>query len=95
MRPILSLIPMRFSVAMLLESIAAKGGSLHGNFVDATPFSSSVKKPDETPEDGSDPLINELGSMLTSRGFNHHGKEVLCSGIYGTELTCEIQVSGV
>ncbi|GJU81871.1 DNA-directed RNA polymerase I subunit 2 [Tanacetum coccineum] len=80
-------------VAMLLESIAAKGGSLHGNFVDATPFSSSVKKPDETPEDGSDPLINELGSMLTSRGFNHHGKEVLCSGIYGTELTCEIQVS--
>lgn len=72
-----------------------QGGSLHGKFVDATPFSSSVKKPDGIPEDESDPLINELGSMLTSRGFNHYGTEVLYSGIYGTELTCEIFIGPV
>ncbi|PWA86659.1 nuclear RNA polymerase A2 [Artemisia annua] len=87
--------PSRMTIAMLLESIAAKGGSLHGKFVDATPFSSSVKKPDGIPEDESDPLINELGSMLTSRGFNHYGTEVLYSGIYGTELTCEIFIGPV
>nr|XP_043622134.1 DNA-directed RNA polymerase I subunit 2 [Erigeron canadensis] len=87
--------PSRMTIAMLLESIAAKGGALHGNFVDATPFSSSVKKPDGTLENESDSLVNELGSMLTARGFNHYGVEVLYSGFYGTELTCEIFIGPV
>ncbi|KAI3741541.1 hypothetical protein L1987_59215 [Smallanthus sonchifolius] len=84
--------PSRMTIAMLLESIAAKGGSLHGNFVDATPFSSSVKKADGNE---SDSLVDELGSMLTARGFNHYGVEVLYSGVYGTELTCEIFIGPV
>ncbi|KVI11384.1 DNA-directed RNA polymerase, subunit 2 [Cynara cardunculus var. scolymus] len=71
------------------------GGSLHGNFVNATPFSSSVKKPDGTPENESDSLVDELGSLLTARGFNHYGVEVLYSGVYGTELTCEIFIGPV
>ncbi|XP_071715598.1 DNA-directed RNA polymerase I subunit 2-like [Rutidosis leptorrhynchoides] len=87
--------PSRMTIAMLLESIAAKGGSLHGKFVDATPFASSVKKPDGTLENDSVSLVNELGSMLTSRGFNHYGTEVLYSGFYGTELTCEIFIGPV
>lgn len=87
--------PSRMTIAMLLESIAAKGGSLHGKFVDATPFSSSVKKPDGTLENEEDSLVNELGSMLTSRGFNFYGTEVLYSGVYGTELTCEIFIGPV
>lgn len=87
--------PSRMTIAMLLESIAAKGGSLHGKFVDATPFSSSVKKPDGTVENETDSLVNELGSMLTARGFNHYGVEVLYSGFYGTELTCEIFIGPV
>ncbi|KAI3709939.1 hypothetical protein L2E82_39709 [Cichorium intybus] len=87
--------PSRMTIAMLLESIAAKGGSLHGKFVDATPFSSSVKKPDGTLENEEDSLVNELGSMLTARGFNFYGTEVLYSGVYGTELTCEIFIGPV
>lgn len=82
--------PSRMTIGMLLESLAAKGGCLNGKFVDATPFSRSV------PENGSEKpskessLIDEIGPMLTSHGFNSHGVEVLYSGVLGTELTCEI-----
>ncbi|KAG8391300.1 hypothetical protein BUALT_Bualt01G0173600 [Buddleja alternifolia] len=87
--------PSRMTIAMLLESIAAKGGALHGNFVDATPFSSSMKKNSAGSESESNSLVDELGSMLTARGFNYHGVEVLYSGVYGTELTCEIFIGPV
>ncbi|XP_051121595.1 DNA-directed RNA polymerase I subunit 2 isoform X2 [Andrographis paniculata] len=86
--------PSRMTIAMLLESIAAKGGSLHGKFVDATPFSSSMKKSDGSESD-SNSLLDDLGSMLVERGFNYHGVEVLYSGVYGTELTCEIFIGPV
>lgn len=86
--------PSRMTIAMLLESIAAKGGALHGNFVDATPFSSSMKK-SEGSESDSGSLVDELGSLLVKRGFNYHGLEVLYSGVYGTELTCEIFIGPV
>uniref|UniRef100_A0A2N9HAJ0 DNA-directed RNA polymerase n=1 Tax=Fagus sylvatica TaxID=28930 RepID=A0A2N9HAJ0_FAGSY len=101
--------PSRMTIAMLLESVAAKGGSLHGYFVDATPFASSVRKDngDSKPETssvkeadgktGSKPgsLVEELGQMLKIKGFNYHGVEVLYSGVYGTELTCEIFIGPV
>ncbi|KAG5539242.1 hypothetical protein RHGRI_019713 [Rhododendron griersonianum] len=107
--------PSRMTIAMLLESIAAKGGSLDGQFVNATPFystskkatkesesevlnatySSSVKKAGEESEFKPDSLVDELGSMLASYGFNYHGLEVLYSGVYGTELTCEIFIGPV
>ncbi|XP_059638695.1 DNA-directed RNA polymerase I subunit 2 isoform X2 [Cornus florida] len=83
--------PSRMTIAMLLESIAAKGGCLHGKFMDATPFANSVKKAN----DESSSLVDELGCMLTSCGFNYHGLEVLYSGVYGTELTCEIFIGPV
>ncbi|XP_065876124.1 DNA-directed RNA polymerase I subunit 2 isoform X2 [Euphorbia lathyris] len=88
--------PSRMTIAMLLESLAAKGGSLHGKFVDATPFASSVKNGNEQ-ETGSDSesLVDDLGKMLRSHGFNYHGTEVLYSGVYGTELTCEIFIGPV
>ncbi|KAL2514232.1 nuclear RNA polymerase A2 [Forsythia ovata] len=87
--------PSRMTIAMLLESIAAKRGALHGNFVDATPFSSSIKKNTEGSESESSSLVDELGSLLIARGFNYHGVEVLYSGVYGTELTCEIFIGPV
>ncbi|KAF8389487.1 hypothetical protein HHK36_026182 [Tetracentron sinense] len=87
--------PSRMTIGMLLESIAAKGGCLHGKFVDATPFSSSVKKANEELSSESDSLVDELGSLLTSHGFNYHGVEVLYSGVFGTELTCEIFIGPV
>ena len=75
--------------------VRLQGGSLNGKFVDATPFSSSVKKPDGAPESETDSLVDELGSLLAARGFNHYGVEVLYSGVYGTELTCEIFIGPV
>ncbi|XP_068648469.1 DNA-directed RNA polymerase I subunit 2 [Aristolochia californica] len=85
--------PSRMTIGMLLESIAAKGGSLHGKFVDATPFPGSDNK--GCPEDESSSLVDELGHMLASKGFNYHGSEVLYSGVLGTELACEIFVGPV
>ncbi|KAG9451383.1 hypothetical protein H6P81_011348 [Aristolochia fimbriata] len=85
--------PSRMTIGMLLESIAAKGGSLHGKFVDATPFARSDKK--GCPEDDSNSLVDELGPLLASKGFNYHGTEVLYSGILGTELVCEIFIGPV
>ncbi|KAL6562796.1 DNA-directed RNA polymerase I subunit RPA2 [Orobanche hederae] len=83
--------PSRMTIGMLLESIAAKGGALHGNFVDATPFLSSMTKKSES----DSTLVDELGSKLIARGFNYHGLEVLYSGVYGTEMTCEIFIGPV
>ncbi|KAK7256953.1 hypothetical protein RIF29_30575 [Crotalaria pallida] len=87
--------PSRMTIAMLLESVAAKGGSMHGEFVDATPFRSSVKKESEESESKSVSLVDELGLKLREKGFNYHGLEVLYSGVYGTELTCEIFIGPV
>nr|POE55406.1 dna-directed rna polymerase i subunit 2 [Quercus suber] len=101
--------PSRMTIAMLLESVAAKGGSLHGYFVDATPFTIPVKKDngDSKPKTSSleetdgkteskpNSLVEELGEMLKKKGFNYHGVEVLYSGVYGTELTCEIFIGPV
>uniref|UniRef100_A0A0D9XL29 DNA-directed RNA polymerase n=1 Tax=Leersia perrieri TaxID=77586 RepID=A0A0D9XL29_9ORYZ len=86
--------PSRMTIAMLLESIAAKAGSLKGKFIDATPFASSVKKTDEN-SCTSDSIVNEIGPMLASYGFNYHGTEVMYSGVFGTELTFEIFIGPV
>ncbi|GAB4832145.1 DNA-directed RNA polymerase I subunit RPA2 [Ancistrocladus abbreviatus] len=87
--------PSRMTIAMLLESIAAKGGSLHGKFVDATPFAGAFRTNDEGSESESNSLVDELGSMLASRGFNYYGSEVLYSGVYGIEMPCEIFIGPV
>ncbi|XP_074589558.1 DNA-directed RNA polymerase I subunit 2-like [Curcuma longa] len=79
--------PSRMTIGMLLESIAAQGGSLHGKFIDATPFPrSNCNEEDEAKKSKSGSVVDELGAMLTAYGFNHHGVEVLHSGVYGTEL---------
>ena len=68
---------------------------MHGNFVDATPFRSSRKKDSGEPGSKSESLVDELGVLLREKGFNYHGVEVLYSGVYGTELTCEIFIGPV
>ncbi|KAF6158224.1 hypothetical protein GIB67_015018 [Kingdonia uniflora] len=82
--------PSRMTIAMLFESIAAKVGSLHGKFIDATPFDSSTKKSNGESSSQSSLLTDELGPMLASYGFQYHGSEVLYSGVLGKELKCEI-----
>jgi DNA-directed RNA polymerase I subunit RPA2 len=82
------MVPFSLMVALFLS---LKAGSLHGKFIDATPFANSVK------EKGSKPtsVVDELGPMLASYGFNHHGTEVLYSGLFGNEMTCEIFIGPV
>lgn len=63
--------------------------------MDATPFASSVKKANGKTGSESQSLVDELGQMLKVKGFNYHGLEVLYSGVYGTELTCEIFIGPV
>ncbi|KAG7020194.1 DNA-directed RNA polymerase I subunit 2 [Cucurbita argyrosperma subsp. argyrosperma] len=88
--------PSRMTIAMLMESVAAKGGCLNGEFINATPFKSSVKKTNAGDEKSkTESLVDELGSTLVKKGFNYHGVEVLYSGVYGTELTCEIFIGPV
>lgn len=70
-------------------------GSLNGEFVDATPFGSSVEDPNGESTSESESLIDQIGSRLQKHGFNYHGVEVLYSGVYGTELPCEIFIGPV
>lgn len=73
-----------------------QGGCLNGEFVNATPFRSSVNKTNAGDEEtNGETLVDELGSTLIKKGFNYHGLEVLYSGVYGTELTCEIFIGPV
>jgi len=80
---------------MINDNLFLQGGSLRGEFVDATPFRSSVKKDDEGSDSKSGSLVDDLGLILKEKGFNYHGLEVLYSGVYGTELTCEIFIGPV
>lgn len=73
----------------MLACFLSQGGSLHGKYVDATPFANSKNVNEDTPQQ-SKTLVDELGEMLKVKGFNYHGTEVMYSGVYGTELTCEI-----
>lgn len=70
-----------------------QGGSLHGKYVDATPFANSEEKVnEETNGEKSKTLVDELGEMLKFKGFNYHGAEVLYNGVY---VTCEIFIGPV
>lgn len=70
-------------------------GSLNGEFVEATPFAGSVKGADGKTSDSDESLVDQIGAKLRAKGFNYHGVEVLYSGFYGTELTCEIFIGPV
>lgn len=68
---------------------------MQGKYVDATPFAGSVKRADGEAGSEENSLVDELGEMLREKGFNYHGVEVLYSGVYGTELVCEIFIGPV
>ena len=62
---------------------------------DSKPKTSSLEEIDGKTESKPNSLVEELGEMLKIKGFNYHGVEVLYSGVYGTELTCEIFIGPV
>ena len=65
--------PSRMTIGMLIESIAGKGGSLNGEFIDVKPF--------EKYED--DDIIDYFGQELVKKGYNYYGNETMYSGIQG------------
>jgi DNA-directed RNA polymerase I subunit RPA2 len=63
--------PSRMTIGMLIESLAGKGGSLNGEFIDVKPF--------EKYED--DDIIDYFGQELVKKGYNYYGNETMYSGI--------------
>eukprot|EP01119_Soliformovum_irregulare_P025332 TRINITY_DN9340_c0_g2_i3.p1 TRINITY_DN9340_c0_g2~~TRINITY_DN9340_c0_g2_i3.p1 ORF type:complete len:221 (-),score=52.12 TRINITY_DN9340_c0_g2_i3:37-699(-) len=72
--------PSRMTIGMLLESMAAKSGALHGSFQDATPFKFNEEST----------AVDHFGKELVKAGYNYYGNEPMYSGINGTELKADI-----
>ena len=72
--------PSRMTIGMLIESMAAKSGAMHGVAQDATPFRFSEKHR----------AVDYFGEQLREAGFNYYGSEPMYSGINGTEFAVDI-----
>ena len=55
--------PSRMTIGMLVESIAAKSGALHGAFQEFSSFSRFEE----------DSAVNHFGRELAAKGFQFHG----------------------
>jgi len=74
--------PSRMTIAMMIETMAGKSGSIHGKVHDATPFTFS--------EDRDNDAITYFSEQLESAGYNYYGNETLYSGVSGVELKADI-----
>lgn len=74
--------PSRMTIGMLIESLAGKGGSLDGKFVDTKTF--------EKYQD--DDAIDFFGKELLKNGYNYYGNENMYSGIFGEEMKVDIYI---
>ncbi|KAJ1636819.1 hypothetical protein T492DRAFT_956430 [Pavlovales sp. CCMP2436] len=77
--------PSRMTVGMLVESLAAKSGSLHGIKQDGTPFRFGDRQP----------AADYFGRQLVAAGYSHAGSEPMYSGIYGCEMQMDIFIGVV
>lgn len=68
------------TIAMMVETMAGKTGSVHGLVHDATPFRFTEKNT----------AIDYFGRLLQDGGYNYYGTERLYSGIDGRELSADI-----
>ncbi|GBG84447.1 hypothetical protein CBR_g38732 [Chara braunii] len=68
-------------------------GALKGEFIDASPF--QVTTANKKNGKRSKTVVDEFGEQLVAAGFNYHGTEVMYSGIFGTEMPCEIYLGPV
>lgn len=74
--------PSRMTIAMMIEAMAGKSGSMHGLVHDATPFTFS--------EHGDNQAIDYFARQLEQAGYNYFGTETLHSGVSGVEMKAEI-----
>lgn len=77
--------PSRMTIGMLLESLAAKSGALHGKCQDATPFVF----------DENFVASEYFGEQLVKAGYNFYGNEPMYSGVSGVELRADIYIGVV
>ncbi|XP_065195926.1 DNA-directed RNA polymerase I subunit RPA2-like [Sycon ciliatum] len=77
--------PSRMTIGMMIESMAGKSASLHGQCYDATPFTFSEK----------DSAIDHFGRSLVEAGYSYYGNERFYSGVGGEELEADIFVGTV
>lgn len=84
--------PSRMTIGMLIESMAAKGGALHGKAVqDSTPFESYGV--DGKPGDSG--AVEHFGKELIDKGYHHLGSEPLYSGVSGQYLQADMYMGVV
>jgi DNA-directed RNA polymerase I subunit RPA2 len=77
--------PSRMTIGMLVESLAGKSGSLHGQFQDSTPFRFDEKNR----------VVDYFGEQLASAGYSYHGTETMYSGVTGEPLHTHIYIGVV
>lgn len=68
------------TIAMMIETMAGKTGSVHGLVHDATPFKFSEENT----------AIDYFGKLLEAGGYNYYGTERMYSGIDGREMEADI-----
>jgi len=79
--------PSRMTIGMLIESMAAKAGALHGIYQDATPFSFH--------ESGSKIAVDHFGEQLQAAGYSYYGSEPLYSGVSGCLMHADLYIGVV
>lgn len=77
--------PSRMTMGMLIESMAAKSGSLRGEFKTVETFQKYE----------NEDIVDHFGKELLKHGYNYYGNELMYSGIYGTPLKVDIFIGVV
>jgi len=72
-------LPSRMTINMLLEMICGKAGTLVGERYDSTAFCHDGEK-----------LVEEMGKILSQKGYEQHGYEVMYNGFTGVPLKSRI-----
>lgn len=76
------------TIGMLVESMAAKAGALHGFFQNGTPFSFHETASDKV-------SIDYFGEQLQAAGYNYYGSEPLYSGVSGCVMHADLYIGVV
>ena len=77
--------PSRMTIGMLIESMAAKGGSLSGKYIEQHQFEKYE----------GDSAIDYFGKTMLEHGYNYYGNETMYSGITGTQMKVDIFIGVV
>eukprot|EP00455_Lapot_gusevi_P048694 TRINITY_DN677_c0_g1_i4.p1 TRINITY_DN677_c0_g1~~TRINITY_DN677_c0_g1_i4.p1 ORF type:complete len:237 (+),score=70.72 TRINITY_DN677_c0_g1_i4:64-774(+) len=77
--------PSRMTIGMLIESMAAKSGALHGMYQDSTPFRFNEQHR----------AVDYFGEQLIKAGYSYYGSEPMYSGLTGTVFPADIYIGVV